>query len=135
MRDIVLAYHSLIDQEYTKYRAYEQRIEEAYLTESEAINAITASLRCSQNDAKKILDKLTQMGFIVSNGQNKIRSLHFDLAYRASNITVEYGSLRYPLETKIYVRNEKIPSFEDHKFEEIASVVPSEIYPIIKHAL
>jgi len=135
LRDIVLAYHSLIDQEYTKYRAYEQRIEEAYLTESEAINAITASLRCGQNDAKKILDKLTQMGFIVSNGQNKIRSLHFDLAYRASNITVEYGSLRYPLETKIYVRNEKIPSFEDHKFEEIASVVPSEIYPIIKHAL
>jgi len=135
MKNVALAYHSLIEHEYEKYKRSEERIEEAYLTISEAINAITSYLKCSVNEAKNLLDTLTKMGFIVFNGEDKIRSLHFDVAYRVSNITIEYGSLRYPLETKIYVRDEKIPSFADHSFDEISDFVPSEIYPIIKHAL
>ncbi|MGC9014824.1 MAG: hypothetical protein ACP5KW_10665, partial [Thermoproteota archaeon] len=118
MRDVALAYHSIIEREYEKYRKSKERIEEAYLTVSEAINAIVSGLKCNLNEAKNLLDTLTKMGFIVSNGEDKIRSLHFDVAYRASNITIEYGSLRYPLETKIYVEDEKIPSFTDHSFNE-----------------
>jgi DEAD/DEAH box helicase domain-containing protein len=135
VKNVALAYHSLIEKEYEKYRGSEERIEEAYLTASEAINVITSCLKCDVNEAKNLLDGLIKGGFIVFNGENKIRTLHFDVAYRASNITIEYGSLRYPLETKIYVRDEKIPSFTDHSFDEISSFIHQEIYPIIKHAL
>jgi DEAD/DEAH box helicase domain-containing protein len=135
MRDAALAYHSLIECEYEKYKRNKERIEEAYLTESEAINAIVSCLKCSLSDAKNLLDTLIKMGFVVFNGKDKIRSLHFDVAYRVSNITIEYGSLRYPLETKIYVRDEKISSFSDHSFDEISDFVPQEIYSIIRHAL
>jgi DEAD/DEAH box helicase domain-containing protein len=131
---IAQAYHSLIEREYEKYKRNEERIEEAYLNISEAINAITSYLKCDENEAKNLLNSLINKGFIVFNGENKIRTLHFDVAYRVSNITIEYGSLRYPLETKIYVKDEKIPSFTDHSFDEIASIIPQEIYPIIKHA-
>jgi DEAD/DEAH box helicase domain-containing protein len=135
VKNIAPAYHSLIDREYEKYKGSEERIEEAYLTISEAINAITSRLKCDESEAKNLLESLIKKGFIVFNGENKIRTLHFDVAYRVSNITIEYGSLRYPLETKIYVRDEKIPSFTDHSFDEISSFIPPEIYPLIKHAL
>jgi DEAD/DEAH box helicase domain-containing protein len=135
VKKIALAYHSLIEQEYEKYKRSEERIEEAYLTFSEAINVIISCLKCDVNEAKNLLDTLTKMGFIVFNGEDKIRTLHFDVAYRVSNITIEYGSLRYPLETKIYVRDEKIPSFTDHSFNEISDFIHPEIYSIIKHAL
>jgi len=130
---IAQAYHSLIEREYEKYKRNEERIEEAYLNISEAINAITSYLKCDKNEAKNLLNALIKKGFIVFNGENKIRTLHFDVAYRVSNITIKYGSLRYPLETKIYVKDEKIPRFTDHSFDEIASIIPQEIYPIIKH--
>jgi DEAD/DEAH box helicase domain-containing protein len=135
MKNIALAYHSLIEREYEKFERNEERIEEAYLTISEAIDTITSCLKCSMNDAKNLLDALIKKGFIVFNGEDKIRTLHFDVAFRISNITIEYGSLRYPLETKIYVRDEKIPSFADHLFDEISGFIPPEIYTIIKHAL
>lgn len=135
VKTIALAYHSLVEREYEKYRRSEERIEEAYLTTSEAINAIVSGLKCSVKEARNLLNILTKMGFMVLNGKDKIRSLHFDVAYRVSNITIEYGSLRYPLETKIYVKNEKIPSFTDHLFDELSNLAPPEIYPIIKHAL
>jgi DEAD/DEAH box helicase domain-containing protein len=135
MRDLALAYHSLIDQEYEKYKRNGGRIEESYLTISEAINAIISDLKCSKSEAENFLNTLIKIGFIIFNGKDKIRSLHFDVAYRVSNITIEYGSLRYPLETKIHVRDEKIPSFTDHTFDEISSFISPEIYPIIKHAL
>jgi DEAD/DEAH box helicase domain-containing protein len=135
MKNIALAYHSLIEREYEKFERNEERIEKAYLTISEAIDTITSCLKCSMNDAKNLLDALIKKGFIVFNGEDKIRTLHFDVAFRISNITIEYGSLRYPLETKIYVRDEKIPSFADHPFDEISGFIPPEIYTIIKHAL
>jgi hypothetical protein len=135
VKSAALAYHSLIDREYEKYKGSEKRIEEAYLTISEAINATSSRLKCDENEAKNLLESLIKKGFIVFNGENKIRTLHFDVAYRVSNITIEYGSLRYPLETEIYVRDEKIPSFTDHSFDEISSFIPPEIYPLIKHAL
>lgn len=135
MKNVALAYHSLIEREYEKYKRSNERIGEAYLTTSEAIDAIVSSLKCDIKEAKNFLDALIKMGFIVFNGKEKIRSLHFDVAYRASNITIEYGSLRYPLETKIYVKDEKIPSFTDHSFDEISKFIPPETYPIIKHAL
>jgi DEAD/DEAH box helicase domain-containing protein len=135
MKNVAMAYHSLIEREYEKYKKSEGRIDEAYLTISEAIDAIVSYLKCDQNEAENLLSTLIKMGFIVFNGENKIRSLHFDVAYRISNITIEYGSLRYPLETKIYVRDEKIPSFMDHSFDEISSLISPEIYSIIKYAL
>ena len=135
MKRVVSAYHSLLDLEYEKYKRSKERIENAYLTVPEAINAISSGLRCSEEEARNLLDTLIKMGFIVFNGEDKIRSLHFDVAYRISNITIGYGSLRYPLETKIYIRDEKIPNFTDHTFEEISEFIPSEIYPILRHAL
>ena len=131
----VTAYHSLIESEYTKYKNAEERIEAAFLTKAEAINKIRAALGASDKEALKTLEELSKNGFIVNLDQEKIRTLHFDLAYRISNIKIEYGTLRYPLETKIYVRDEEIPSFEDHKFEEIKNFIPQEIYPILKHVL
>jgi DEAD/DEAH box helicase domain-containing protein len=135
LKDITLAYHSLIDREYKKHEEKEGRIEEAYLTLSEAINTIASALKCDVDVAKTLLENLIKRGFIVYNGEDKIRTLHFDVAYRASNITIKYGSLRYPLETKIIVRDEKIPSFADHSFNEISSFVPKDIYHIVKYAL
>ena len=131
----VTAYHSLIESEYEKYKNAEERIEAAVLTKTEAIGKIRTALGISEEEAIKILKELNNNGFIVNLGGEKLRTLHFDLAYRISNIKIEYGTLRYPLETKIYVRNEEIPSFKDHKFEEIKEFIPPEIYPILKHAL
>lgn len=135
MEKLTLAYHSLIDHEYEKYKRSNERVEEAYLTRLEAIGTISSFLRCDEEEAKNILEALIEKGFIVLNGEDRIRTLHFDVAYRVSNITVEYGSLRYPLETKIYVRNEEIPNFSEHKFDEIAEFIPKEVYPIIRHVL
>jgi len=135
MKKLALAYHSLIEREYEKYRRSKERIEEAYLTIPETIDTMVSCLKCDLNEARKLLDTLNKMGFIVFNGKDKIRSLHFDVAYRISNLTVEYGSLRYPLETKIYVRDEKIPSFTDHRFNELADFLPPETYHIIKYVL
>jgi len=131
----VTAYHSLIESEYEKYKNAEERIEAAVLTKAEAIGKIRAVLGVGDEEATRILEELDENGFIVNLGQEKLRTLHFDLAYRVSNIKIEYGTLRYPLETKIYVRDEEIPSFADHKFEEIKNFIPSEVYPILKHVL
>ena len=87
---IAQAYHSLIEREYEKYKRNEERIEEAYLNISEAINAITSYLKCDKNEAKNLLNALIKKDFIVFNGENKIRTLHFDVAYRVSNITIKY---------------------------------------------
>jgi DEAD/DEAH box helicase domain-containing protein len=135
LRDISLAYHSLIDREYKKYKENEERIEEVYLTTSEAVNTIASTLNCDAQLAGNLLKNLTERGFIVNNGKDRIRTLHFDVVYRVSNISIKYGSLRYPLETKIFVRDEKVPSFADHSFDEISSFVPKDIYHVIKHAL
>ena len=134
METLSSAYHSLIDCEYEKY-CRNMRIEEAYLTKQEAISTISSFLRCDKQKAEEILNLLIKQGFIVINGEETLRTIHFDLAYRISNITIEYGSLRYPLETKVYVRNEEIPNFNDHKFNEIEEFIPKEIYQLIRHAL
>ena len=68
MKNVALAYHSLIDREYEKYERSEERIEEAYLTISEAINAITSCLKCDENEAKNLLESLIKKGFIFFNG-------------------------------------------------------------------
>ena len=131
----VIAYHSLIESEYDKYRDFEERVEAAILTKDEAISKIRVALKITDQEALKILDDLDKSGFIVNLGDGRFRTLHFDLACRISNIKIQYGTLRYPLETKIYIRDEEIPSFEDHAFEEIKEFIPPEIYPILKHAL
>jgi len=131
----VIAYHSLIESEYEKYKKAEERIEAVILTKAEAMNKIGAALKVADQEALKILDDLDKSGFIINLGEGKIRTLHFDLACRISNIKVQYGTLRYPLETKIYIRDEEIPSFEDHAFREIKEFIPPEIYPILKHVL
>jgi len=131
----VTAYHSLIDLEYQKYKDAEERMQAAVLTKDEAINKIRIALGTNDEEANKILEDLNKKGFIVNLDHGKIRTLHFDIAYRASHIKIEYGTLRYPLETKVFVRDEEIPSFEDHKFDDIRDFVPDDIYPILKHAL
>jgi len=131
----VAAYHSLIDLEYEKYKAANERIEECSMTIDEALNKIRSVLGISEVKTRKIFDELMERGFLIKVGENRVRTLHFDLAYRISNIKIQYGTLRYPLETKIYVRDEEIPSFEDRRFDELSEIVPSDIFPILKHVL
>jgi len=111
--ELVEAYHALIDLEKEKYEKSKERLENVSFTLDEAIRIISNASSKSVSDAEKIFNELFDRGFIVSIGNNRYRTLHFDIAYRASNITIEYGSLRYPLEARIYVRDEEIPRFDD----------------------
>ena len=133
--ELVEAYHALIDLEKEKYEKSNERLEDAWFTLDEALRIISNTLSKSMSEAKRIFDGLSNRGFIVGLGDDRYRTLHFDIAYRASNITIEYGSLRYPLEARIYVRDEEIPRFDDHKFEELRDVVEPEIYEILEYAL
>jgi len=134
MGQLTQAYHTLIDFEYTKYTQNE-RFEDATLAIDEAKSQIATSLRCSLSEAEKLLQTLVKKGFVVKVSDNKIRSLHFDVAYRSSNITIEYGSLRYPLETKLYIRDEEIPSFDECNFQELKNFIKPFIYEILEYAL
>jgi len=133
--ELVEAYHALIDLEKEKYEKSKERLENVSFTLDEAIRIISNASSKSVSDAEKIFNELFDRGFIVSIGNNRYRTLHFDIAYRASNITVEYGSLRYPLEARIYVRDEEIPRFDDHRFEELRNIVEPEIYKNLEYAL
>ena len=133
--ELVEAYHVLIDLEREKYEKNNERLEDAWFTLNEALKVISNALTKSTSEARKVFTELFNRGFIVDLGNNRYRTLHFDIAYRASNITIEYGSLRYPLEARIYVRDEEIPRFDDHKFEELKDIVEPEIYEILEYAL
>lgn len=131
---LISAYHTLIDIEYRKYRDAGDNLDKAYLVVDEAIKAISSALGCDHSTAMQILDKLREKGFIISNGDEKIRSIHFDVAYRASNITIKHGSLRYPLEAKVLVRDEYIPGFSDHTFDELLKIIPENVRDIVRYA-
>jgi len=133
--ELVEAYHALIDLEKERYEKGNERLEDVWFTLDEALRVISKALSKSMSDAEKIFNELFDRGFIVIIGNNRYRTLHFDIAYRASNITIKYGSLRYPLEARIYVRDEEIPRFDDHKFEELRNTVELEIYEILEYAL
>ncbi len=135
INELVNAYHSLIDLEKEKYEKSNERLEETWFTLNEALAKISNTLSKSLEHAEKIFYELFNRGFIVDLGNGKYRTLHFDIAYRVANITVEYGSLRYPLEAKIYVRDEEIPRFDDHKFDELKDFIEPEIYKILEFAL
>lgn len=132
---LIEAYHALIDLEYEKYRKSNERFEDAWFTFDEALRVISNTLSKSSSEARKVLDELSKRGFIVEFGDDKYRTLHFDVAYRVSNITIEYGSLRYPLEARIYIKDEEIPKFDDYKFKDLKSLVDLEIYEILEFAL
>ncbi len=132
---LIEAYHALIDLEYEKYKRCNERLEDAWFTFDEALRIISSTLSKPISEARIIFDRLSRKGFIVELGDDRYRTLHFDVAYRVSNITIEYGSLRYPLEARIYVRNEEIPKFDDYKFEDLKSLVDPEIYEILEFAL
>jgi len=133
--ELVEAYHALIDLEKEKYERRKERLEDVWFTRDEALRTISNTLSKPASEAEGIFNALLEKKFVISLGNGKYRTLHFDIAYRASNITIEYGSLRYPLEAKIYVRDEDIPRFDDHKFEELKNIVEPEIYEILEHAL
>jgi len=133
--ELVNAYHALIELEKENYEKSNERLEDVRFTLDEALGTISNTLSKPVSEAKRIFDELFNRGFIISLGSNRYRTLHFDIAYRASNITIEYGSLRYPLEARIYVRDEEIPRFDDHKFEELRDIIEPEIYGILEYAL
>ena len=135
INELVEAYHALIDLENEKYEKSNERLENTWFTLDEALGVISSTLSKSTNDAREIFNELSSRGFIIELGENRYRTLHFDIAYRASNITIAYGSLRYPLEAKVYVRDEEVPKFDDHRFEELRSIVEPEIYEILEYAL
>ncbi len=118
-----------------KYEKSNERLEDVWFTVDEALKTISTILSKPLNEAKEVFSKLCDGGFIVDIGDGRYRTLHFDIAYRASNITIKYGSLRYPLEAKVYVRDEEISRFDDHKFEELRKIIDPEIYEILEYAL
>lgn len=135
INDLVRAYHALIDLEREKYEKNNQCLEVAWFRLNEALGVISSVLSKRKEYARRVFDKLCDEGFIVNLGDDRYRTIHFDVAYRVSNITVEYGSLRYPLEARIFVRDEELPRFDDHRFEELRDVVDFDIYEILKFAL
>ncbi|MEB3755806.1 MAG: DEAD/DEAH box helicase [Caldisphaeraceae archaeon] len=132
---LIEAYHALIDLEYEKYKRSNESLENAWFTRDEALRVISNALSIPISGAKNVIDKLFEKRFIIELGENRFRTLHFDVAYRASNITIEYGSLRYPLEARIYVRDEEIPKFDDYKFNDLESLIDHEVYKILEFAL
>lgn len=130
MRELVEAYHRLIDFEYDVYNQ-KQTLEEVYFSKREALNEIG---KINKN-AQDLFKELENRGFLVDLGEGKYRTLHFDIATRVANIRIRYDTMRYPLETKIFVTNDLIPSFRDHKFKELKVLVGEEIFQILKFAL
>ena len=133
--EIVNAYHALIDLEYRKYVNSNERLENAWHNYNEAIGIIASRLSKSPRDAEEIFQRLLEKGFIVKVGDDRYRTLHFDIAYRASNIRIEYGSLRYPLEAKVYVRDEEIPRFDDHAFITLRDLMSPKVYEVLEYAM
>ena len=133
--EIVNAYHALIDLEYRKYVNSNERLEDSWYSYNEAIGTISSHLSKSPTEAGEVFRELLERGFIVRVGEDKYRTLHFDIAYRASNIKIEYGSLRYPLEAKVYVRDEEIPRFDDHPFAALRDLVDPEVYEVLEYAM
>ncbi|WP_460025393.1 DEAD/DEAH box helicase [Infirmifilum sp. SLHALR2] len=133
--EIVDAYHALIDLEYRKYVNSNERFEDSWHSYNEAIGIISSCLSKPPTEAGEIFRDLLERGFIVRIGGDKYRTLHFDIAYRASNIRIEHGSLRYPLEAKVYVRDEEIPRFDDHPFAALRDAVDPEVYEALEYAI
>ncbi|RLF03253.1 MAG: hypothetical protein DRJ59_01210 [Thermoprotei archaeon] len=133
--EIVNAYHALIDLEYRKYVNGNERLEDSWYSYNEAIGTISSSLSKPPTEAREVFRELLERGFIVEAGDDRYRTLHFDIAYRASNIRIEYGSLRYPLEAKVYVRDEEIPRFDDHPFAALRNLVDPEVYEVLEYAM
>lgn len=127
---IVEAYHALIDLEYKKYDRT-KNLSDAKFSEEEAIRALGNIV----SDPKSVLKELVDRGFIVDLG-DYYRTLHFDVAYRAANIRIQYDTGRYPLEAKVFVDEEPLPEWRDHKFEELKDVIKDEnIYSALAYAL
>jgi len=135
IENLVDVYHALIDLEREKYERSGKKLEGVWFTKDEALQFLMNNLQLNFNVAKNIFDELLGRGFIISLGGNCYRTLHFDIAYRASNITIQYGSLRYPLEAKIFIYDEEIPRFNDHKFDELREIIEPEIYEILEFGL
>ena len=132
---LVEPYHALIDLEYEKYSAGGEDLSKAKFSKSEAVRQFTVKLGINLSEAEATFERLLNSGFIVAIGENSFRTLHFDLAYRISNIRVAYDSIRYPLEAKVYIKDEGMPNFSAIPFEQLEEILPKEIYTILEESL
>lgn len=126
---LVKSYHALIDFEYKKY-SKTGNLADAKFTEDECIEILS---KISSNP-ESIFEELVRRGFIINLGDS-FRTLHFDVAYRAANIRIQYETARYPLEAKVIVDEEPLPEWRDHKFEELRNVVDDAVYSVLSYAL
>jgi ATP-dependent helicase YprA (DUF1998 family) len=121
--------------EYQKYLAATEDLSKAKFTREEAIDNFQRILRMSFKNSEEAFDRLLSEGFLVHVGSGYYRTLHFDLAYRASHIRIHYDTMRYPLEAKVYVRDEGLPNFTDVKFERLKEIAADEIYTVLEESL
>ncbi len=131
---LVKAYHSIIDKEYEKYRPKED-LSEVRLSKEEILKIIKSAIFVSEKDAENVLEELVKRKFLIALDDGTYRSIYFDVAFRISNITIKYGTLRYPLEAKIIVRDEELPKFDEVPFEKLKDVVNEEVYKILEGSL
>lgn len=127
---LVESYHALIDFEYERYDKT-KNISDAKFTEDDAIEILK---KISPNP-KAILEELIKRGFVIDLG-DCYRTLHFDVAYRATNIRIQYETTRYPLEAKVILDDEPLPEWRDHNFEELKDIVNDDVvYSVVTYAL
>ena len=136
IEELVKAYHALIDHEYKMYEQAGKRLDAVKTEKEQACRVIMVTLDCDMKKAERILRILNDRGYIIWLGDATLRTIHMDLAYRISNIRVAYGGTRYPLETRMIIKSEELPRFDDVSFEKLLEIIRDEkIYNALKYAL
>jgi len=83
------SYHKLIQYEYDKFKRI-GKLGEVHSTYNEIVQNL--GIR------PKVISELQNRGFLVSLDKNLFRSLLFDVAFRISDIRIQYGGTKYVLE-------------------------------------
>jgi len=96
-------YHKLIELEYKKLQ--KSNLRDVFL-EAEDLKGLSTDFSIS--DIKKGLEYLYTSGFLLKLESNKLRTLHMDLAVRASDIRVKHGGNKYVFEANLKLKKRPI---------------------------
>lgn len=100
-------YHALIKQEVDKYQRESKRLNEIYLTKDDLRTTLDIIASASGNvelQADKWFNLLKDDGLIVNLGEDRFRTLLFDIAVRSSDVRVQHQGTKYVLESQLRIR-------------------------------
>jgi len=90
------AYHKIIRYEYEKFKK-RGKLSEVYSTRKEIMEKLGID--------PDILNKLERKGFLIRFDEKRLRSFLIDVAFRASDIRIQYGGTKYVLESNLKLQS------------------------------